>query len=142
VNVADATGLDAVFSSDLNRAVETAQLAFGDSKIPVFLDWRLRECNYGTINGMPRSQLEVERSRRLDQPFPGGESWRQAVQRVISFVDELAAQYEGRRVLLIGHVATRSALDLRILGTPLEQALATPFEWQEGWEYILHPDCG
>src|SRR5262249_21763933 len=74
-------GIDVVFTSDLNRAAETAQIAFGTSDLPVLLDWRLRECNYGSMNGMPRTQLDAERTARLDEPFPGGESWREAVQR-------------------------------------------------------------
>jgi broad specificity phosphatase PhoE len=65
-------GVDIVIASDLKRAVETASIAFEGSAIPVHLDWRLRECNYGTMNGMPRSQLDAERRNRLDEPFPGG----------------------------------------------------------------------
>lgn len=132
--------IDAVYSSDLNRAVETARIAFTGSPTPILLDWRLRECNYGTLNGMPSSLLDVERSRRLDQPFPAGESWRQAVGRVVSFLRELVAERRGQRVLLIGHVATRWALDHHVLGVPLEELVATPFQWQEGWEYPLRVD--
>jgi hypothetical protein len=58
-------GIDLVASSDLNRAVETVQIAFGEARLPIRLDWRLRECNYGALNGMPRSQLEAERRRHL-----------------------------------------------------------------------------
>ena len=132
----------AVYSSDLNRAVETARIAFAGTAIPVLLDWRLRECNYGTLNGMSTEQLDRERPQRLDQPFPEGESWRQAVARVISFLDEVATESEGKRVLLIGHVATRWALDHHVLGTPLEQLAAAPFEWREGWEYLLRTTSG
>ncbi len=129
--------IDVVFASDLNRAVETAQIAFADSAIPVLLDWRLRECNYGRMNGMPRAQLDVERDRRLDDPFPDGESWRQAVARVGTFLQELREARAGRRVLLIGHIATRWALDHLIGGIALEELVDTPFEWREGWEYSL-----
>jgi broad specificity phosphatase PhoE len=129
--------IDAVYSSDLNRAIETARIAFAGSAIPTLLDWRLRECNYGTLNGMPRSRLDVERSRRLERPFPEGESWREAVARVVSFLHEVAAEREGQRVLVIGHVATRWALDHHVLGVPLEELVATPFQWQEGWEYSV-----
>jgi broad specificity phosphatase PhoE len=132
-------GLDLVVSSDLNRAVETAELGFGGSGIPVVLDWWLRECNYGSMNGMPRTRLDAERRRRLDEPFPGGESWRQAVVRVSRALDEVARTRPGQRVLLIGHVATRWALDHTLLGVPLETLVDAPFEWREGWEYTL-PD--
>ncbi|MDI5938350.1 histidine phosphatase family protein, partial [Micromonospora sp. DH15] len=40
-------GIAAVFTSDLRRAVETAEVAFGGTGIPVLYDWRLRECDYG-----------------------------------------------------------------------------------------------
>jgi 2,3-bisphosphoglycerate-dependent phosphoglycerate mutase len=130
-------GVDIVIASDLNRAVETAQIAFGDSGIPVRLDWRLRECNYGAMNGMPRSQLDAERRLRLDAPFPDGESWRAAVERVTLFLNELVEERQGRRVLLIGHVATRWALDQLVCGQPLEELVDAPFDWREGWEYTL-----
>ena len=132
-------GIDLIVASDLNRAVETARIAFADSGIPVTLDWRLRECDYGAWNGMPRTRLDAERRRRLDEPFPDGESWREAVERVIGALDEIARTQAGQRVLLIGHVATRWALDHAIAGVPLEQLVDAPFAWQEGWEYTL-PD--
>jgi broad specificity phosphatase PhoE len=39
-------GIELVFSSDLRRAVETAEIAFGATSIPILHDWRLRGCNY------------------------------------------------------------------------------------------------
>jgi len=130
-------GVQIVIASDLNRAVQTAQIAFADSGIPVRLDWRLRECNYGAMNGMPRAQLDAERRRRLDESFPDGESWREAVQRVTRVLDELVEDRQGQRVLLIGHVATRWALDHLVNGQPLEELIDAPFDWREGWEYTL-----
>jgi 2,3-bisphosphoglycerate-dependent phosphoglycerate mutase len=130
-------GVEVVIASDLNRAVETARIAFADTGIPVRLDWRLRECDYGAMNGMPRSLLDAERRSRLDDPFPGGESWRQAVSRVGRFIDELPERYEGRRVLVIGHVATRWAFDHFVHGEQLEDLVDATFEWREGWEYTL-----
>src|SRR5581483_12155965 len=127
--------IEAVYASDLNRSVETARIAFAGGDVPVLLDWRLRECDYGDWNGMPRARLDAERAGRVDVPWPGGESWRQAVARVCSFLDEL----DGGRVLLIGHVATRWALEHRVLGRALEELAAEEFVWQAGWEYSLGP---
>lgn len=126
-----------MFASDLNRAVETAHIAFAHSPIAVGLDWRLRECDYGEMNGMPRSRLDAERGQRLNEPFPGGESWRGAVARVVGFLVELRQSHDQQRVLLIGHVATRWALDHHVLGIPLEDLIDAPFQWQDGWEYLL-----
>ncbi|HET7450196.1 MAG TPA: histidine phosphatase family protein [Gaiellaceae bacterium] len=126
-------GIELVVASDLWRAVETAAIAFEGSGIPLRVDWRLRECDYGRLTGMPRTVLDEQRVRRVDEPWPGGESWRQAVARVSSFLDEV----RGKRVLLIGHVATRWALDHRVNGRPLEELAAEEFDWQPGWEYEL-----
>jgi len=75
--------------------------------------------------------------RRIEESFPGGESYRDVVERIQSFLDELSLEFDGRRVLLIGHAATRWALDHLLIGTPLEDLVLAPFEWQEGWTYRL-----
>ncbi|MBM2619986.1 histidine phosphatase family protein [Actinoplanes sp. LDG1-06] len=128
-------GIAAVFTSDLRRAVETAEIAFAGSDVPVLRDWRLRECDYGSSNGMPGAELHEHRERFLDEPYPGGESWRQAVERVGRFLEDLPTRWDDRRVLVVGHVATRWAFDHLIDGVPLEDLMAADFAWREGWEY-------
>lgn len=129
-------GIASGFVSDLGRAVETAEIAFGNLGIPVLQDWRLRECNYGELNGMPSARLEAERSRRIDEPYPAGESYRDVVNRMRTFLKDLSPAYDGARIVVIGHSATRWALDHLLSGSPLEE-LVGPFDWQEGWEYVL-----
>jgi len=130
-------GIAAVFSSDLRRAVETAEMAFDQTNMPVLLDWRLRECDYGERNGGPAVQHVEDRTAFLDVPYPGGESWRPAVRRVGRFLEDLPLRWEDSRVLVIGHVATRWALDHYLTGTPWEALVSTDFAWQDGWEYTL-----
>lgn len=130
-------GIHAVFSSDLARAVETAEIAFGATDIPVFLDWRLRESDYGELNGAPADAIAAERAQRVDLPFPGGESYRDAVGRVASFLDDVRDGCADERLLLIGHTATRWALDHLLVGRPLEEVVVAPFDWREGWDYDL-----
>lgn len=130
-------GITAVFSSDLDRAVQTAAIAFGQSAIPVLHDWRLRECDYGHRNGMPASELHTGRYEHLDRPYPGGESWRQAITRIPRFLADLPLRWIGQRILVIGHVATRWGLDHFVRGIPLENLAREAFAWQEGWEYRI-----
>lgn len=131
-------GLAAVFTSDLTRAVETVQIAFAGVDVPVLQDWRLRECDYGDLNGTSAADLHRGRRAHLDVPYPGGESWRQATDRVQWFLRDLASRWRaGDRVLLVGHVATRWGLDRHLRGQPLEQVVTETFEWQPGWEYRL-----
>ncbi len=128
-------GISVVFTSDLGRAVETAAIAFDGSPLPVVADERLRECDYGELNGT--AEPAHDRAAHLDVPYPGGESWRQAVARIAGFLEELRRERDGERVLVIGHSATRFALEVVAGGRTLEEVLTEPFVWQPGWEYAL-----
>jgi 2,3-bisphosphoglycerate-dependent phosphoglycerate mutase len=130
-------GISAVFVSDLTRALETAAIAFEGSGIPVYIDSRLRECDFGEWNGTPIAVLEPQRRNHLDVPWPGGESYRRAVGRTGTFLADLARDWDGRRVLVIAHAAQRRALQHIVDGIPLEDLVEAPFDWREGWEYRL-----
>ena len=127
--------IDTVLVSDLARAVETAQIAFVGSGLAVRRDRRLHECDYGEWNGAPVARLEGRRAAHVDEPFPGGQSYRDVCRQMEPLLAELREGRHGRRVLLIGHSATRWALDHLIDGRPLEELVDAPFAWREGWEY-------
>jgi hypothetical protein len=42
-------------------------------------------------------------------------------------------------VLIVGHVATRWALDCRLAGRRLEDLMEEDFAWREGWDYEWNP---
>jgi 2,3-bisphosphoglycerate-dependent phosphoglycerate mutase len=130
-------GIQAVFTSDLRRAIETAEIALGDTAIPILHDWRLRECDYGRLNGTSVMEVHQNRQHYLDEPYPGGESWRQAVGRVGRFLPDLHLRWKDTRVLLIGHVATRWALEHYLKDVPIEKLIEANFDWQAGWEYLM-----
>jgi 2,3-bisphosphoglycerate-dependent phosphoglycerate mutase len=129
--------ITAVFCSDLARAAQTVSVAFASTQIPVLYDWRLRECDYGQRNGMPVAELHAGRRDHLDRPYPGGESWRQAVARVGRFLGDLP-RWNGQRILVIGHVATRWGLDHLLDCVPLEELVEQDFAWRPGWEYQVN----
>lgn len=101
----------------------------------MFVDWRLRECDYGRLNGAPAADVHAERERYLLSPYPDGESWEDAVHRVGGLARDLPSRWSGHRVLVVGHVATRWALEHILNGVPLEQLSSEQFEWRKGWEY-------
>ena len=82
----------------------------------------------GRASGGPRDHL--------DEPYPGGESWRQAVDRVGRFLADLPLRWDGQRVVVIGHVATRWGLDHHLNGVALETLVAEEFAWHRA-EYRL-----
>jgi alpha-ribazole phosphatase/probable phosphoglycerate mutase len=58
-----------------------------------------------------------------------------------SFLGDVAVEQGSGRIVVIGHSATRWALDHLLKGLPLEVLVGAPFEWQEGWPYELTGDA-
>lgn len=127
--------LDAVLVSDLRRAVETAEIAFGGTDIPVLLDWRLRECDFGDLNGEP-SDVVHRAVASVFEPYPRGESWAEAITRVGGVLADVERRWPGQRVLIIGHMSAYWALQHYVHELRL-QDVGKRFSWQEGWEYTL-----
>ncbi|MDB5260387.1 MAG: Phosphoglycerate mutase [Candidatus Nomurabacteria bacterium] len=125
---------DAIFTSDLKRAYDTAEIAFED-RFKIITDERLRECNYGDFTQQPSEIVDVEKPRRIYDRFPNGESYEETTIRMKEFLEELRENYSGKKIMIIGHRATQYGLDYLIKGISLEELASTPFKWQPGWEY-------
>lgn len=131
-------GIATVYVSDLHRAVETAGIAFDGTDIPIVQDARLRECDYGEMNGCLVAELARARRQHIDVPFPGGQSYQQVVSATREFLDDVASQHDGRRILIIAHSANRWALQCLLGGASLSDLVDAPFDWQPGWEFTLN----
>jgi broad specificity phosphatase PhoE len=130
---------DAVFCSDLQRAIDSAQLGFGN-KYEITRDERLRECNYGDMNGKPHTFKE-NMEDYVDQPFPAGESYRDVERRLADFVEYLRINYAGKHIAIVAHQAPQLALDVLLRGKTWEQAISEDRRkvkaWKPGWEYVV-----
>jgi broad specificity phosphatase PhoE len=125
--------VDVVVSSDLRRAVQTVELS--GLTVPHLQDWRLRECNYGDLNGAPVDALDP-RIERVRKPFPGGQSYFDVVELTRSFLEDIKRWYDGQVVLVVAHSANRWSLEHLLGGrAPMEELIVSPFNWQPGWEY-------
>ncbi|MDB1086754.1 histidine phosphatase family protein [Streptomyces sp. ACA25] len=69
--------------------MDTARIAFEGTTMPTHQDHRLRECDYGHLNGCPQEVLAALRSRHMDVPFPGGQSYRDVVRATGDFLTDL-----------------------------------------------------
>jgi len=131
---------DAVFCSDLTRAVHSAELSFKDN-FPIVIDKRLRECNYGDYNGKPSEIVEPLQEENINRRFPNGESYEDVKERIQSFLDYIKNDYQGKHIAIVAHKAPQLALDVLIKGMTWEEAFANDWreigKWQPGWEYVL-----
>lgn len=132
---------DLVFTSDLQRAVRSAELAWG-GMYPIIRDARLRECNYGDLNAAPSAIVEpMQEEECITSRFPNGESYEDVKGRVADFLEFLKKNYDGKSVAIVGHKAPQLSLDVLIKGKTWKQALAEDWRktksWQPGWSYVL-----
>jgi len=130
-----------VFCSDLKRAHDSAKLAW-EGVYVIISDARLRECNYGELNGASSDIVEpMQEKECIEKPFPGGESYEDVKTRVADFLNFLKGNYAGKSVAIVAHKAPQLSLDVLIKGKTWEQALAEDWRktksWKPGWEYEL-----
>jgi broad specificity phosphatase PhoE len=131
---------DVVFCSDLKRAIKSAIISF-EGKVPIVIDTRLRECNYGDYNGKPSEIVEPLQEQMINDRFPGGESYEDVRERVAEFLDDITKKYNGKHIAIVGHKAPQLALEVLLKGTAWDEAFAADWrksgKWQPGWEYLL-----
>jgi broad specificity phosphatase PhoE len=129
--------LHAIYCSDLQRALTTAQIAFAARGLPILPDARLREYDYGDLTQHPVALVEAEFPRRVKEPFPHGESLLLVVTRVGAFLRDVVREYDERAIVVIGHRATRYGLEYWCGNGALEDIVRTPWEWREIpiWRY-------
>lgn len=124
-----------VYCSDSLRARRTAAIAFGESGVPITTDARLRECNFGEMNGAPVERVQAVREAHVSEPFPSGESYADVVLRVRSFLDYAYSQHAAETVLVIAHRAPHHAFEHLLNGRDLAEVVAADWEWRPGWAY-------
>lgn len=128
---------DLIFCSDLQRSYKSAEIAFGN-KYTIVQDSRLRECDYGDLTQHSSEEVEKEKINRINEPFLNGESYTDTILRMKSFLKDLLINYDGKKVMIIGHRATQYGLENIINDTPLDILVSAKFKWQPGWNYELN----
>ena len=131
---------DAVICSDLWRAKQTADIAFGDA-YEILVDERLREANYGDWNGKPDSLFKPRLVEFVEQPFPNGERLKDVEARLRSLCAFLKEHYDGKHVAFMAHQAPQLALEVIAGGKTWDQAIKEDWRWtkayQPGWDYVV-----
>ena len=127
---------EAAYSSDLLRCADTARTVLGERGVELLLTERMREQGWGDWQGLRFREIEQRdpelytRMMGRDSEFspPGGESFREVMDRVGGFFDEgSGTDYEGT-VLVVGHAGSLRAFVAKTLDISLESSWRLQFD--------------
>jgi probable phosphoglycerate mutase len=128
-----ATGFNAVWSSPLVRALETAQIISSNLGLPEPCQHTgLKERHFGAIQGIPKEELAELNPAQLEQilrrnpaaQFVGGESMDEFADRVLRAMTDIGASHQGQRVLVVTHGWVLDVVSRHINGLPRQAVLA------------------
>lgn len=130
--------IDAIFCSDMQRAYKCGAVIATDKQIPIYIDSRLRECNYGELTQADKKIVDAEKPKHITEPFPGGESYQECANRMGEFLAMLKRDYADKSIVIIGHRATQYGLEHHIKGKDVLTCVTEPWSYQPGWTYELN----
>ena len=119
--------LDAVYSSDLRRAADTARVVAEAQGLELVQLSELREVDVGSWSGLTREEAEErfpDGFARWREGFPGwddGEDYDDMAQRVIGAVVEIALAHEDGRSLVVSHGGPIRAIHAAALGLDVHE---------------------
>lgn len=130
--------IDIAISSDLGRAIHSANNIFVGKKT-ILHDARIRECNYGDLDGKDSSLVKYE--DHISECFPNGESLLDVEKRIRDFCKYLLENFDGKTVAIVSHKAPQLALDVLTKNISWEEAINQDWRktkaWQPGWRYEI-----
>lgn len=116
------TELDAVYSSDLQRARETAEIVARTKGLGVSVRPALREVDVGSWSGLTRTEAQERfpdgylRWAGGAEGWDDGETYEELSARVVAAVRKIAADHRGERVLVLAHGGSIRAVHAAALG--------------------------
>ena len=145
-----ALNIEALYSSDLGRALRTAQLIAEATRHEVIVDQRLRERNFGIFEGLTIEEIEARhsevlalwRTRDPQYAIPGGENAEGIYKRVVACFNDLADRHRGKTVAAVSHGLALDAFYRHVARIPLtaprtlkllNASLNTFYRSGEGW---------
>jgi alpha-ribazole phosphatase len=139
------SGVNAIYCSDLRRAVEGAEAVGRRCTLPVSVTPLLREKHFGQWEGLTYEEAEqrfpVEWRAWLADPSdarpPGGETYREVEARVLPCVRRMVLDHPGGTVLILAHGGINRVILCRALGLSLHRV----FRIEQDYACVNRIDC-
>ena len=133
---------DAIYSSPLKRANETAHILRGEREIPITVDERIKEIGFGVLEGADFLKIRGDKTSKFASFFEapelyeapeGGESFETITERACDFMAEIVEKHKNdERVMIVAHGAINKAM-MRFIRKN---------EIRDFWMGALQKNCG
>jgi 2,3-bisphosphoglycerate-dependent phosphoglycerate mutase len=134
--------VNAIYSSDLYRAVQTAEPLSRRTGVPVHTRNAFRERNVGVLEGLTFDESKLQHpkdyyalvNRNYHHVITGGESYRQLVRRAMYELWEILRKHQGERVAVFSHTGAICFMTLHLMGAIRRDTKQTP--------WLITSNCG
>ena len=134
--------ISAVYSSDLYRAVQTAEPLSRLVGVPVLTKHAFRERHVGVLEGLTFDESKQHHpkdyyalvNRNFHHVITGGESYRQLVKRAMNEVWEILRKHQAERVAIFSHTGAICFMTLHLMGAIRRDTKQTP--------WLITSNCG
>ena len=133
---------DAIYSSPLKRANETAYILRGNRDVPVIVDERIKEIGFGVLEGADFLKIRGDKTSKFASFFEapelyetpeGGESFEMITERACDFMEEIIEKHkDDERIMIVAHGAVNKAMMRYIRKN----------EIKDFWMGALQKNCG
>ena len=135
-------GIDAIFSSDLDRAVQTAEPLSRKLNLPVYATKAFRERHVGVLEGLTFDESKARHpddyyalvGRDVHHVITDGESYRHLLRRTTNELWEILRNHQGRRIAIFSHTGAICFMTLHLMGAIHRSTKQTP--------WIVTSNCG
>jgi probable phosphoglycerate mutase len=135
-------GINAIYSSDLARAVETANFLAKLLDVEVRTSADFRERHVGVLEGLTFDESKEQHPddyyalvhRNVNHVISGGESYRHLLRRITGKLHEVIRDHAGQRVAIYSHTGALCFMTLHLLGAIHRGTKNTP--------WLITSNCG
>lgn len=135
-------GVNAIFSSDLHRAVQTAEPLSKLTGIPLLTTKAFRERNVGILEGLTFDESKANHpkdyyalvNRNVHHVITNGESYRHLLRRATNELWEILRSHQGQRIAIYSHTGAICFLTLHLMGAIHRSTKRTP--------WLVTSNCG
>lgn len=134
--------IQVVYSSDLQRAVESAEPLAKLLKLKLHTSPAFRERHVGILEGLTFDESKAQHptdyyalvNRSVDHVISGGESYRHLLRRITSKLHTILREHQGERIAIYSHTGAICYLTLHLLGAIHRGTKSTP--------WLITSNCG